>query len=675
VSVSLWCPSGIGKRLLAVLVALAFPIGSVAAAQDAASKPAKKGEETTASPPASKPPAQIELLETRIRFESNGDSHKEVHTSVLINNELGARQFGQLKFDYNRGYQTVDIPLVRIKHASGGTAEILPRAIADAPNPAAANYPAYHDVRVKSVRILGLAPGDHLEYRVITSTAHHPLAPEFWLEHSFDRTGIVTEEIFELDLPQSRPVTVSINRQTSATSVEKRGALAEGFTTYRWRYGRGTPAAPGDSDANAGGEPDVVVSTFPTWDSLSEKLAEKLGRGPGATSDDLRSKALELTKSAHADLEKLEAIYDFVSQKIATVGLPLGSTGFRCRPAEQVLSSGYATPEDKSALFAALVSAPGLRALPALAGYCDSQSAARPSVFTRVIISTGDAQNTFWLDPSLEVAPFGIISPLPKKCAFLLGPDRAAATSVAQAWQPIRGQLPFPAFQRVTTEATLASDGKLLAKLHYTIRGDNELLLRLAFHQTPREQWSDVAQLLAISDGFRGKITSARASDPLTTREPFSVEYEIVQLKFADWSKKIVHIPAILPLLGLPEPPAKSASSNSSPIELGSPLEVTTQASVRVPAGATIEAPPGTSVERDYASFRSRYNVENGTITATRHISFRTRELPAERSADYHAFVRAVQNDQAQLFTITLSDATSAATPSRPAAEHKASKP
>src|SRR6266851_4975848 len=149
-------------------------------------------------------PAQIELLETRVRFEANGDSRKEVHTRVHINNELGARQFARLAFDYNRSFQQIEFPLVRVTHTGGGTIDILPSAISDQPNPAVINAPAYQDVRVKSVRILGLAPDDLLEYRVVTTTSHHPLAPDFWLDHTFDRSGIVAEEIFELDLPASR---------------------------------------------------------------------------------------------------------------------------------------------------------------------------------------------------------------------------------------------------------------------------------------------------------------------------------------------------------------------------------------------------------------------------------------------------------------------------------------
>src|SRR5215469_8089949 len=104
--------------------------------------------------PSEKNAAQIELLETTYRFETNGDSRKEVHTRVRINNEIGARQFARLHFDFNRSFQSVEIPLVRVVHAAGGTADILPSAISDGPAPAVADFPDYQDVRVKSVRVL-----------------------------------------------------------------------------------------------------------------------------------------------------------------------------------------------------------------------------------------------------------------------------------------------------------------------------------------------------------------------------------------------------------------------------------------------------------------------------------------------------------------------------------------
>src|SRR5262249_20196257 len=64
------------------------------------------------TPAAPETPAQIELLETKIRFEANGDSRKEVHTRVHINSELGVRQFSHLNFNFNRACEKIEIPLV-----------------------------------------------------------------------------------------------------------------------------------------------------------------------------------------------------------------------------------------------------------------------------------------------------------------------------------------------------------------------------------------------------------------------------------------------------------------------------------------------------------------------------------------------------------------------------------
>src|SRR5947207_6535752 len=211
------------KRLASLLYTVAicflFAFGwKSVTAQEAQPKPpsvspGKNAEKTDKSEKASNP-AQIELLETKVRFETNGDSHKEVHTLVKINSELGVRQFAQLNFDFNRSFESVEIPMVHITHASGGTADILPSAITDRPNPVVVNAPGYQDVRVKSVRMLGLQPGDTLEYRVIRTVSHHPLAPDFWLDHAFDRTGVVSHEIFELDFPSLPNRQIQINPET-----------------------------------------------------------------------------------------------------------------------------------------------------------------------------------------------------------------------------------------------------------------------------------------------------------------------------------------------------------------------------------------------------------------------------------------------------------------------------
>jgi hypothetical protein len=232
-----------------------------------------------------------------------------------------------------------------------------------------------------------------------------------------------------------------------------------------------------------------------------------------------------------------------------------------------------------------------------------------------------------------------------------------ALSSVGHEWQRLDAPLPFPAKQRVSIDAALSTDGTLSARAKYVMRGENELLLRVAFHQSPKEKWKELAQLLSISDGFRGQVTSVNVSDPYATHEPFAVDYEITQPKFVDWSKKPVRIPALLPKLGLPDPPANPVvGAATSPIELGTPLEVETHMTLHLPAGTTAQTPTGTAVQRDYATFASQYSTKGLSISASRHINFLLREIPGNRAVDYNSFLRAVQSDEAQDFTLERPD-------------------
>ena len=162
------------------------------------------------------------------------------------------------------------------------------------------------------------------------------------------------------------------------------------------------------------------------------------------------AKSNELTKSAEKPEEKIEAIYDFVSQKIATVELPLGSNGFRPRLPAEILSSGYATAEDKMVLFSALTRAAKMPAIVAFAGAPDDaeKMLPRPS-HVHVTRWCGPARDGpgFWLDPSTEVAPFRMIGAnLRGKPAFLLLPDTKENSSLSP-WLTVPVDLPFARYR------------------------------------------------------------------------------------------------------------------------------------------------------------------------------------------------------------------------------------
>jgi hypothetical protein len=606
-----------------------------ASAQQA--KPTPK-DSTPAAP--DKNAAQIELLETKYRFESNGDSRKEVHARVRINNELGARQFARLNFDFNRSFQSVEIPFVRVTHASGGTVDILPSAITDNRNPAVGDYPAYHDVRVKSVRILGLQPDDVLEYRIVTTTTHHPLAPDFWLDHAFDRSGVVSREIFELELPIGLPLQMKVNPEIPQEALRSPGRNVA-HSVYRWSQ----KLSPPSSQSETG--PDIRLSTFKSWDRLASKLADFFFPTQ-ADVEAMKQKALQISQGTAENAG--EKYYEFVSQKIKTIDLSLDATGYKSRRPSEILQSAVATAEDKFVLFAALsgMTKAGLvsDSLP------QSREIPSPAHFTYLVtLGEGAGSPLRWLDLNTEVAPIGLLpAQLHGKPTFVI--EWPAKQPFSSHWEPLVDNPLFPSSQQVNCIGTLDKDGNLRAKVHYRMRGNNELLLRVAFHKSEKEKWNEVAQMLALSDGFRGQIVNVTASDPYATKEPFTVEYEISQPKFVDWSKKIVRIPAILPLPGLPDAPSAAQIEARKPIELGTPLAIDLEATIELPTGATAQAPIGTTVNRDYATFNSKYSVQGNRLQASRSLHFISSELPASRVIDFNAFLHAVQSDQSQLFTV-----------------------
>jgi hypothetical protein len=172
------------------------------------------------------------------------------------------------------------------------------------------------------------------------------------------------------------------------------------------------------------------------------------------------------------------------------------------------------------------------------------------------------------------------------------------------------------------------------------------LALRVAFRHSPQTNWTQLGQLLAAGDGFRGEVTGVKSSDPLETHKPFEVDYQISQANFLDVSKKQVQLKMPLPALGIPD--STEAENESKSLKLGPPLEVRIRAEVQLPAGYTASTPASTSVARDYASYHANYEVQGDRITATRDLTFVQSRISAASLTDYSAFAHAVRADEAQ---------------------------
>src|SRR5207237_1112860 len=146
------------------------------------------------------------------------------------------------------------------------------------------------------------------------------IAPgEFWTEYDFNEQAIVLDEQLEIDVPAERHVTLKTREGFDAATAE-----AAGRRIYRWQRSHlainrdddksdARPKKPRDAEP-----PAIRLTTFADWHAVGRwyRTLEAPQRTP---TPDIRRKAAELTAGRKSDMEKLQALYDFVSQNFRYV--------------------------------------------------------------------------------------------------------------------------------------------------------------------------------------------------------------------------------------------------------------------------------------------------------------------------------------------------------------------
>ena len=597
----------------------------------------------------SQEPFVIERMVTRARFEKHGTGVREAEMRVRVQSEAGVQQLGQLIFGYNSANEKVEFDYVRVHKADGSVVAATDADVQDMTSPVARDAPVYTDYRQKHVTVPGLRPGEVLEYKV-SIQMHTPLAPgQFWLQYNFVTTAIALDEEVEIDVPRDTPLKLKTQpgREPQQISEEKDRKI------YRWKNSNLEREASEDEEETPKPKkkkpegPSIELTTFQSWEELGKWYAG-LERDRATPNEAIRAKAEELVRDRPDQMAKIEAIYKYVAQNFRYVSLSFGVGRYQPHAASEIFANQYGDCKDKHTLLASMLAAAGFKAYPVLINSSRKIDPELPSPtqFDHLISAVPMGNDLIWLDTTAEIAPFRLLSSSLRNKQGLEVPPDAPAHLVTTPADP-----PFPSVQTVEVEGEISELGKLSAKVHYTLRGDSELLLRTAFRRTPKTQWKQLAQLVAYSDGLRGEVSEVNLSELTDIDKALEIDLRIAQPNFLNWSSKTAQLGLPMPAVGLPGADP-DPGEDADPIELGTPLEVITKLKLTIPAKYTARAPVPVGVMRDYAEYRSKYAVTGLTITAERTMRFRMRELPAARSRDYLSFVRAVRADEGQTFRL-----------------------
>jgi tetratricopeptide (TPR) repeat protein len=588
----------------------------------------------------------IERYVTSVRFEDDGTGERDLSVRMRIESAAGAQQLRALSFDYNSASEKMELGYLRVRKPGGAVVNSPASAATNEPIADASalkNAPAYVNERQFHIALPSFAPGDTLEYEVVTRIMK-PAAPgQFWFQHNFLSNASARDERLEISVPANRAVIVR-----SPHFVYKKFTEG-GRAIYLWKHAdiRGTLAAKSNERKSASGEahpPDVQVTSFANWAAVARWYAS-LERGRSEPDAAIRAKTMELTLGASTDLAKIQAVYDYVSKTIRHVEISFGADGYQPRSAAEIFSTGYADAKDEQVLLAAMLQSAGFHVNAALIPYVRKLDLEMPSPaqFQHVVTAVPLSERTIWMDSTVGLAPFGLLpAPLRGKAALLISSDGSGQIVTTPA-DPA-----FRSLQQVVVESTVSPLGMLSGRVHYSLLGDTELALRLAFQNTPQAQWNELGQTVLAFDGIRGQVTSVKPDNLGDFEKPFEFDINFTESNFFDWSAKSTTAAMPLLAIGLPNPPQK----HGEPVDIGSPLTVDVKLHLQLPENFAARPPVGTSVSRDFADFRSSYSFAGRVLSAERSLSFKLRELPATRLSDYLAFTRAVTLDQNQPLAI-----------------------
>src|SRR5581483_4907154 len=145
--------------------------------------------------------------------------------------------------------------------------------------------------------------------------------------------------------------------------------------------------------------PAIQMTTFESWEQMGRWYAglEKDRRQPTA---EIRARTAELIKGKNGDLEKVEALYDYVATNFRYISLSFGLGRFQPHAAGDVLHNEYGDCKDKHTLLSSLLEAAGYHASSVLinSGRKIDPGVPSPSQFDHVFTMLPLGKDEIWMD-------------------------------------------------------------------------------------------------------------------------------------------------------------------------------------------------------------------------------------------------------------------------------------
>jgi predicted transglutaminase-like cysteine proteinase len=415
----------------------------------------------------------------------------------------------------------------------------------------------------------------------------------------------------------------------------------------------------------------MIVTFFPPGGKAANGFAEwsDLGNwvnsllvGRADASPEVKQEVTTLTAGKNTQLEKMQAIAQFVQHDIRYVAIELGIGGWQPHPAPEIFSHHYGDCKDKATLTRSMLHEIGIESYHVVInnrrGAVTQKTPANNFGFNHAIVAVKlpDGMNDpslvavlhhpklgrlLYFDPTDEITPFGQISDeLQDNYALLVTPDGGELL-------PLPMQPPTMNGVERTAKFTLDASGMLKGDVKEVRVGGRAWSERWQLRNVNKDldRVKPIETLLSNSlPSFH--ITHASITNLHQNDQPFGFDYSFESNNYAKNAGGLLLVrPRVLgnkayDFLETKEP-------RKFPVELEGSAHDTDTFEITIPAGYEVDdTPPAVDADYSFASYHSKTEVNGGVIRYTRTFEVKELSVPVDHVDELKRFYRTINGDE-----------------------------
>ncbi|MFZ1684875.1 MAG: DUF3857 and transglutaminase domain-containing protein [Candidatus Zixiibacteriota bacterium] len=590
-------------------------------------------KQSASAPDSSSFPCIKLLDQVEVNLVGRSTYTQTIHQIELIRNSQGVEMLGTAVISYVEGNDSVFILTARSIDPDGQTYDVPEDQIMRGIVPSnLMENDLYTDQRQVRINFHGLRIGSvcELKYRI---KRYRPTFDGFSIGYIFESAVPCRLAVVAVQFPDSLPFYSKVYGDKVAFSESS----TDGRHLKVWRMDniRELLVEPGSLPPLDIGT-RVELSNYASWQEFAAMYHDSLWAPDlGALLDSTEQAILAEFRLEHLPKsERVRVIYNWVQSQIRYLGLEMGVNNIKPHPSALICRKRYGDCKDMSNLLVKFLRASGIAAYPAMVSTTslkndDQFAAIRLMNHVIVYVPKCDDQE-LWLDPTLNYAPFGTLSPaVVNHMAVIL---TSAPTIVPRIpFSALRPNLQLGAYfvtvdsRGIATESGLTSFSGIIAAI-----------LKGQFARMSRPQANKFVESVAGPSTHLSKIHLAGLG---SSDSSLSIELEGIDSTFVSMAGDLMIIDAKASEIRFDA--SRGLESRYTDLYLGLKLEFGYKRTITYPASYKIKSlPENTTITSEFFNYRKVFTVLlDHRIQISEDASITEPYVPVAKYPEYRAAI------------------------------------